>query len=433
MSHGGDPCCLWAWPVLPERCHKRKQHLGSSAGTPSPAEGSSSCSAPDRNEHKAHAPHPWPWDAGGKAGRRAFARGVPYCTSCWRCSHHPPPHAMGKKKLKFNFQSWRFFGKKTSQPATVKSCSFKGKITKSASKTFVSSSGSSSKAILFQAPPMLIMSVEWVFSLHTLPYNFFFFLHELVLLTEISSYVLAAQLWDCSWTSTIPGHLLGCLFGVNCWCSSHCINLPTAFSASICICGLGRVHSSWWDAIHGEWGVVGKWLMTSMFAAQHTQTGTKIPGWCVCCTANTESRVMNTFAQFWLTLTKLFYASLEMMSIYIFFFASRIKLKMHIVVINTFTFWRCIFIQLLLCKIHLPDSSIKAVAVCSSPHSTLPALTSLNASSPSPQQGWKHSNLILSSEHSVWYWMQLNTLYPVWDTFSSDIFHIHPSKTAYEV
>lgn len=87
----------------------------------------------------------------------------------------PPTACNGKKKLKLNFQSCRFFGKKTSQPATVRSCSFKGKISKSASKNFVNSSGSSSKAILFQAPPMPIMSVEWVFSLHTLPYKIIFF------------------------------------------------------------------------------------------------------------------------------------------------------------------------------------------------------------------------------------------------------------------
>lgn len=118
---------------------------------------------------------------------------------------------------------------------------------------------------------------------------------------------------------------------------------------------------------------------------QHnTQTGTKIPGWCVCCTANIKSGVRNTFAQFWFILTELFYTNVEMMSTYIFFFASRTKLKMDIVVIITITFWRWIFIQLLLCKIQFPDSSIKAIAVCSSPHSTLPPLTSLNASSSSP-------------------------------------------------
>lgn len=38
--------------------------------------------------------------------------------------------------------------------------------------------------------------------------------------------------------------------------------------------------------------------MTSVFAAQHTKTGTKIPGRSMCCPANTDSGVMNTFAQF---------------------------------------------------------------------------------------------------------------------------------------
>lgn len=171
------------------------------------------------------------------------------------------------------------------------------------------------------------MSVEWVSPLHPPPYKIIVF----------SAWISFAY-WNkqlCSFCTALrlqlnlhyPGYLLGCLFGVNCWCSSHCINLPSAFSASIYHCGLGRVHSSWWDAIHGEWGVVGKWLMTSMFAAQHTKTGTNIPGWCVCCTANTENRVMNTFAQFWLILTELFYTSLEMTSIYNFFFFLLLELN----------------------------------------------------------------------------------------------------------
>lgn len=98
-------------------------------------------------------PHPWPRDAGGKAGRRALARRVPYCTSCWRCSHHSPQHAMGKRSWSLISRAVDFFGRKALKLLqTVKSCSSKGKISKPASKNFVSSSEAAPKQYYFKLP-----------------------------------------------------------------------------------------------------------------------------------------------------------------------------------------------------------------------------------------------------------------------------------------
>lgn len=80
-----------------------------------------------------------------------------------------------------------------------------------------------------------------------------------------------------------PGHLLGCSFGVNYWCSCHCINLPTEFSASIYHCGQGDSHGSWWDTTPGEWGGVVKCIHNiSLSVCSTTRADRYQNAWVMC-------------------------------------------------------------------------------------------------------------------------------------------------------
>lgn len=96
VSRGGDPCCLCPWPVLPEKCRKRKQHLGQALqGHPAqhfPV--SRGIMFPQclqtANEHEAHVHIPDLKMLVGKLGEEPLPEEVSYCTSYLRCSHHSP-------------------------------------------------------------------------------------------------------------------------------------------------------------------------------------------------------------------------------------------------------------------------------------------------------------------------------------------------------
>lgn len=122
-----------------------------------------------------------------------------------------------------------------------------------------------------------------------------------------------------------PGRLPGCSFGVSYWCSCHCINLPTAFSASIYHCGQGDSHSSWWDTTPGERDGVGKCIHNTSLSVCNTPHADRYQNsWVMCalyCKHRDKCCEYICSVLFWfLILTKLFSISLSVMSIYGFCF-----------------------------------------------------------------------------------------------------------------